>query len=88
MFEIWQHAPTGRRYLVALHGTQVLAVAGPLHPWEDAARVLERHSNQDHNAQAMLDIRRHPHDYRRVYTTGKDKRAVAVAASQAAIPAP
>jgi hypothetical protein len=56
----------------------VNVAAGPLSPHEDPVQVLETHSNQNHNALALLDMRRRPAAYLREYTTGPNREAVAV----------
>ncbi|HEY7068027.1 MAG TPA: hypothetical protein VII06_41635 [Chloroflexota bacterium] len=86
MFEIWRDTTSGARYLVALHDTQVIAVAGPLAPREDPARVLALHSNQNHDPWALLDIQKYPDRYRREYTTNRDGRVVPVPDAEAKLP--
>ena len=76
MFEIWRHRGTGERFLVAYHFGIANAAAGPLRPGEDPPKVLETRSNQNHNVQALLEMRAHPEDYEREY--GKDKSGKAV----------
>ena len=76
-FEIWCHIDSGERYLVVVRGGAATVAAGPLAPRDDPRRVLETHANQNHNAWALLDMRKAPQDYVREYTTGPDGRAVA-----------
>jgi hypothetical protein len=52
--------------------------AGPLRAGEDPRTVLERHSNQSHNPDALLYLRKAPEDYAREYTIDKQGRAVPV----------
>ena len=78
MFEIWQHTESGRRYLVITRGGMVTVAAGPLGAHDDPRRVLETHGNQNHNPQALIDIRRTPAAYRREYTTDTNGHAVEV----------
>ena len=78
MFEIWQHLPSGQRYLVVVRSGHVNIAAGPLAPEDDPRRVLETHGNQAHNPGALLDIHHHPDAYRREYTTVPDGCAVRV----------
>ena len=78
MFEIWRHVGSGARYLVVVRDGMVNLAAGPLRWGEDPCRVLETHSNQEHNPMALLHIRRAPQEYVREYTTDRDGRAVPV----------
>jgi hypothetical protein len=43
----------------------------PLQPYEDPRRVLEQRSNQEHNPQALLLMRRRRQDFVREYTTDR-----------------
>ncbi len=78
MFEIWRHIASGARYLVVVRGGVVNVAAGPLTPDQEPRATLERHLNQHHNPQALLDLRKYPEDYVREYTTDKQGRAVPV----------
>ena len=86
MFAIWRHRETGRRYLVVERDGIVSVAAGPLDRHDDPRRILETHGNQEHNARALLEIRRHPEQYLREYSTDRTGRAVPVADGDA-IPA-
>ena len=81
MFEIWRHIESGERYLVVVRDGQVNVAAGPLHSYEEPRAVLEGRTNQHHNPQALLAIRRAPDNYRREYTTDQHGHAVAVSDS-------
>jgi hypothetical protein len=75
-FEIWQHRTSGERSLVVSHAGLTVVAAGPLRPNEDPAHVLGTHSNQHHNTQALLDMRRHPEAYRRQWVLDAAGHAV------------
>ncbi len=76
MFEIWEHVPSRRRYLIVVRDDQVWVAAGPLDPTDDPRRVLETRGNPPPNSKALLQMHRAPEAYRREYTTGADGRAV------------
>jgi hypothetical protein len=79
MFEIWRHLGSGERYLVIVRAGLPTVAAGPLPPGSDPRVVLESRGNKQHNAWALLSMRRAPAEYAREYTTDKHGRAVAVA---------
>ena len=78
MFEIWEHHKTGERYLVVVRDGEVNVAAGPLPRYADPRRVLETQSEQHHNTAALLDIRRAPEAYHRLYTRDHRRRVTAV----------
>jgi hypothetical protein len=78
MFEIWRHRVSGQRFLVIVRDRAVTVAAGPLDVNDDPRRVLETHSNQNHNPAALMHIRRAPDQYLREYTTDAAGHAVAV----------
>lgn len=78
MFEIWRHRRSGERYLVAYHFSKVNACAGPLRAYEDPVKVLETHSNQNHNTMVLLAMRANPEDYQREYWQDEDGKVVRV----------
>ena len=80
MCGIWWHRASGERFLVAYHFGAVNAAAGPLHAWEDPGRVLETHSNQEHNVAALLPMRAAPEEYIREYGLDQAGRAVVLPA--------
>jgi hypothetical protein len=75
-FEIWRHRETGQRYLVSWRSGVAQVAAGPLDPGEEAAHVLETHSNQHHIVFPLLDMRQHPEAYLREFVTDEDGHAV------------
>jgi hypothetical protein len=75
MFEIWRHRQTDQRYLVAMVAGEPNSCAGPLASDEDLAAAVRTQAPKVPNPQALMHLKRKPHEYEREDLTNTPRTA-------------